>query len=59
MKIKWTVDDVNRHFSELLNPFDNTGGTVPLKPKLSDVINTMAGKNNGQKAVPTQEIPGQ
>ena len=52
MKIKWTVDDVNRHFSELLNPFDNTGGTVPLKPKLSDVIATMAGKNNGQKEVP-------
>jgi len=44
--IKWTVKDFIEHVEQLKNPFEKT---TAQKPKLSEAINSMAGKGNGSK----------
>jgi len=49
MSVKWTVKDAIQALAELKNPFDKMGiGANANKPKLSEIISSMAG-NNGEK----------
>jgi len=51
--IKWTEKDFLEHVQELTNPFGKKGIQSPnQKPKLSDVINSIAGKKNVEVETP-------
>lgn len=54
--IKWTVQNCIDHIQQLKNPFEKTAG-VTQKPKLSEAINSMAGKGNGSKEKVVQVSP--
>ncbi len=58
MTIKWSVNKAIESLRTLTNPFEQAGIQNPnQKPKLSEVINSMAARGNGETETP--EIQGQ
>ena len=50
MTIKFTVNDAIESLRTLTNPFEKAGIQNPAqKPKLSEVINSMAARENGEQ----------
>ena len=53
MATKWTEQDIIDHVKTLTNPFLKAGIQSPnQKPKLSEVINSMAVRGNGETETP-------